>query len=296
MQWILPCVRYLAKYRLMEVLILQGAPFLGALFALQRIDDLEIPSFFLFLVGSVLLVIQIFLFNDWADIESDRKSSHRTAYLFTTQGVSPGHMLLFSSCLGVISLIIFACISLKALLLAVCVMCTGLAYSYPLIYTKGRPILSSLTHFIGQSLHFLLGYTLYSDLTSRGLTISVFFSLVFVGGHLNQEVRDTEGDLAAHIRTNATVFGKKVTLIMSHFLFTSAFIYLGLLAGLEIIAKEMAYLVAPYLVYASIFWWTFAAELSYKTVTRLQTGYRVIFVLIGLGITTIRLLELLTTK
>ncbi|MCP4676353.1 MAG: UbiA family prenyltransferase [Deltaproteobacteria bacterium] len=259
-------------------------------------DDLEIPSLFLLLIGSLLLVAQIFLFNDWADIESDGKSRHRTASLFTTPGVSPGQMLLFSSCLGVAGLIIFACISTQALLLAVGVMCAGFAYSYPLIYTKGRPILSSLTHFVGQSLHFLLGYTLYSDLNSRGLMISVFFSLVFVGGHLNQEVRDTKGDHAARIRTNSTVFGKKAALIVSHILFTGAFIYLGVLAGLGIIPREMAYLVAPYLVYASIFWRTFAAELNYKNVTRLQTGYRFIFVLIGLGITAIRLLELLTTN
>jgi 4-hydroxybenzoate polyprenyltransferase len=89
--------------------------------------------------------------------------------------------------------------------------------------------MSSINHLLGGALLFLLGYTLSRPFDLKGLLIGLFFGLAFAGGHLNQEVRDYEGDLLNGIRTNAVVFGRRRTFLASQLTFTAAY---GLLANL----------------------------------------------------------------
>jgi 4-hydroxybenzoate polyprenyltransferase len=165
-------------------------------------------------------------------------------------------------------------------------------YSWPAGGAKGLPVASSLAHLVGQCLQFLLGYTLQAAIDLRGVKLGLFFALVFVGGHLNQEVRDYETDRDSGIRTNAVTFGQRPVFFASHLLFAAAFVYLGWLAASGTVAREMVWLLLPFPVYAIAFWRAYAAGLGFASATRLRLVYRVVFAVIGVGIVAIRIGEI----
>ena len=103
-------------------------------------------------------------------------------------------------------------------------------YSHPAPSAKSAPVLSSLPHLLGGLLHFLLGYSLFDALDRRGILIGFFFALTFTAGHLNQEVRDHEGDRVNGLRTNAVFFGKERTFLAGLVLFMLAYADLAWLA------------------------------------------------------------------
>jgi len=296
MGWLAGCLTHLVRVRLMDIVFLQGAPVLGALFALGALDELDWLRAGLLFFGSICLVAFVFLFNDWADLRLDRNAPTKRGDLFTERGVSPRQMLVFSVLLAAASLTAMALLSWMALILAAGVALVGLLYSWPAGGAKGLPIASSAAHLVGQFLQFLLGYTLLAEPDLRGLKLAVFFALVFVGGHLNQEVRDHATDRASGIRTNAVAFGQRPVFLASLVLFTAAFAYLVWLALSDTVARETAYLVVLYPVYAIACWRAYAAGLGFASAIRLRLVYRLIFAAIGAGIVAIRLCELLLER
>src|SRR6185295_13969276 len=111
----------------------------------------------------------------------------------------------------------------------------SLLYSCSPRFGKSTPIVASINHLLGGMLHFLLGYTLTRDIDARGLVISLFFGLVFAAGHLNQEVRDYDGDRLNGIHTSAVVFGRRRAFLASLCTFTAAYAILAGLAALRIL-------------------------------------------------------------
>lgn len=69
----------------------------------------------------------------------------------------------------------------------------------------------------------------------RGILIALFFALTFTAGHLNQEVRDHEGDRATGHRTNAVAFGPVSAFIAGLGVFTLAYADLSLLAWMGLV-------------------------------------------------------------
>jgi 4-hydroxybenzoate polyprenyltransferase len=120
-------------------------------------------------------------------------------------------------------------------------------------------------------------------LDARSLAIALFFGLVFAGGHLNQEVRDYEGDLLNGIRTSAVVFGPRRTFLASLCIFTAAYATLGGLAALGILPRL--------LLLSAIVWplhvaWSLRAlrrGLVFETALWMQRRYRLLFAFIGLA-------------
>jgi 4-hydroxybenzoate polyprenyltransferase len=107
--------------------------------------------------------------------------------------------------------------------------------------------------------------------------------LVFAGGHLNQEVRDHDGDLLNGIRTSAVVFGCRRTFLASLFTFTAAYAILAGLAALGILPRL--------LLWSTILWplhvaWSLRAlqhGLGFETALWMQRRYRLLFACIGLA-------------
>ena len=105
----------------------------------------------------------------------------------------------------------------------------------------------------------------------------------FAGGHLNQEVRDYEGDLLNGIRTSAVVFGSRGTFLASLFTFTAAYAILAGLAALGILPRL--------LLWTTILWplhvaWSLRAlrrGLGFETALWMQRRYRLLFAFIGLA-------------
>jgi 4-hydroxybenzoate polyprenyltransferase len=275
---------YLSCIRYQDVLILQGSPLLGAAFSVHAFTLETVVRGAVFTLASMLLVAHIFSLNDWAGIALDANDPNKSADVFVTRGIRRRDVGVLSLGLLLASLLLFALLRGQTLLLGVAIAVLGAIYSLPSLNAKGIPVVSSLPHLIGGALHFLLGYSLFAAIDGRAILIGLFFALTFTAGHLNQEVRDYEGDRLNGIRTNAVAFGKTAAFLAGALLFTLAYADLFVLAYLGLVPPALAAL--PILLYPLHVFWsvaTWRAGLSFGNVSRFQNRYRVLYALIGLA-------------
>jgi 4-hydroxybenzoate polyprenyltransferase len=273
---------YVSCIRYQDVLILQGSPLLGAAFALHGITLETVMTGCVLALASMLLVAHIFSFNDWANIALDSNDPNKSADVFVTRGVSRRGVAVLSLGLLVASLLLLGLLRRQTLLLGIVIAVLGGLYSHPSFNAKGTPVISSLPHLIGGALHFLLGYSVFGAIDQRGVLIALFFALTFTAGHLNQEVRDHEGDRLNGIRTNAVVFGKHAAFAAGFLLFTLAYADLVFLAYRRIVPAPLG--VLPLLLYPVHVYWsvtTVRAGLSFAGISRFQNRYRLLYALIG---------------
>lgn len=276
-------VRYLSCLRPQEVLVLQGSPLLGAVFAVSRSWTENVGPLAILLVANICLVAHIFLLNDWAGLATDLTDPNKAAGVFTTRGVGRKEIGGLAAILLALSLLLFSRLGPGTLGLALAIAALSALYSLPRFNWKGRPFLNSAAHLAGGALHFLLGYSLGSAIDGRGLALAAFFGLTFAAGHLTQEVRDYHGDVLNSIETNAVIFGQRRTFAASLALFTLAYALLLILALQGILPRPLAALVALYPIHLRWSFKTLAEGLTYASLRRLQAGYRVLFAVIGLA-------------
>jgi 4-hydroxybenzoate polyprenyltransferase len=273
----LSCIRY------REILVLQGSPLLGAVFAMKEVSGAELRALAVFAVASVLLVAHIFMLNDWAGMSADLKDPNKAAGVFEAKGIGRREMGYVSVVLLVLSLLLMGLLGPRTLALAAAIAVLSLLYSGPASAAKGVPFVSSALHVAGGGLHFLLGYSLFSAIDERGMAIALFFALVFAGGHLNQEVRDHDGDRLNAIRTNAVTFGKRRTFMAGLVVFTLAYVQ-----GIALVARGLlprAVMVLAVLFPLHLYWSleTLAAGLTFQSIRRLQVRYRALFAIAGIS-------------
>jgi 4-hydroxybenzoate polyprenyltransferase len=282
MSWFLRCGAHLLRHRSLEVAVLQGSPALGMVLAMGWLGPSLLPQIVLLLVGSTLLVAHVFAFNDWSDADLDAEAPRKAESSFLRLGTTRRQMLAFSVVLGAAALAVLAVLPIPVPLFGGAVLGAGLLYSAPGFGLKRVPVLSSLIHVAGQGLHFLMGYALVVPLDGRGLRLALFFALVFTAGHLNQEVRDHDGDRKSGIRTNAVVFGRRFALFASGALFTLAFACLGWLAWRGDLPAPAVWLTGLFAVYAVALWRAVTTGITFEAVTYLQKIYRGVFYVIGI--------------
>jgi 4-hydroxybenzoate polyprenyltransferase len=273
---------YLRSIRYADVLVLQGAPVFGALYALDGFGLDAVPRLAVFTIGGVLLVAHVFSLNDWAGVHADGNDPNKAGKVFLTLGISRRSFGIFSLALLGASLLLFATLGGTTLALAAAVAALGVVYSHPALDAKGRPVVSSIPHVLGGLLHFLLGYSLFAPIDARGGLIALYFALTFTAGHLNQEVRDHDGDRLNGIRTNAVRFGRRAAFVASFAVFTLTYAHLGVLALTGMVPAAQAALLLLYPLHAA---WSLAAlrsGLTFEAVTRLQGRYRRLYAFIGL--------------
>lgn len=275
--------RYLSCLRPQDILALQGSPLLGAAFAIRNPGMHDLAPVTMLMVANVLLVAHIFMLNDWSGLNADLGDPNKMARVFTARGVGRREMAAVTAGLLALSLLLFAYLGPLTLALAFSIAALSALYSLPRFNWKGRPVLNTAAHLAGGILHFLLGYSLGNAIDAHGFAVATFFALIFAAGHLAQEIRDHEGDAANAIRTNAVVFGPRRTFLASLVLFTMAHAILLLLALTGILPRPLAALVVLYFV--QLFWSieTYRESLSYASVSRLQTRYRVLYAIVGLA-------------
>src|SRR5882724_4859847 len=214
--------RYLSCLRPQDILVLQGSPLLGAAFALRHPAMRDLGPLAILMVANVFLVTHIFMLNDWSGLTSDLADPNKAARVFTARGVGRREMIGLTVGLLAVSLLLFSRLGPITLGLSLAIATLSALYSLPRFNWKGKPLLNSVTHLAGGVLHFLLGYSVGSAADLRGVAIAIFFALIFVAGHLTQEVRDHLGDAVNGIRTNAVIFGPRQTFSASLILFTLA--------------------------------------------------------------------------
>jgi len=276
-------IRFFSSLRPQDILVLQGSPLLGAAFALRNPIAHLVPLAIL-VVGNVLLVSHIFMLNDWSGLTADAADPNKSTRVFTARGISQREIAAMTAGLLIASLLLFSRLGVMTLALAIGIAILSALYSLPRFNWKGRPLFNSAAHLAGGILHFLLGYSLGRVIDRRGVAIATFFALVFVAGHLMQEIRDHDGDAINSIRTNAVVFGPRRTFTAGLVVFALAHVILFTLALTGILPRALMALVA---LFALQLHWSLTAlrdGLTYASMSRLQTRYRVLYALIGMAI------------
>ncbi len=276
-------VQHFASTRALEVFALQASPIIGSFlggFTLERGSVIQLG---LLLLGSVALTAHVFVFNDWAGRSSDIRDPRRAMLVFARQDISSGQVARIAIAFFIFSNVAFAALGRPSVLLGAAIAVLSLLYSCSPWFGKDTPIAASINHLIGGMLHFLLGYTLFHPLDGSGLLISLFFGLVFAGGHLNQEVRDYEGDLLNGIRTSAVTFGCRRTFIASLCIFTAAYGLIVYLAAFGILPRRLLWIPVVWSLHIA---WSLQAlrrGLGFETALWMQFRYRILFALIGLA-------------
>ncbi|HYC60710.1 MAG TPA: UbiA family prenyltransferase [Thermoanaerobaculia bacterium] len=276
-------LRYLSCLRPQDILVLQGPPLLGAAFAIGLPALQDVRSLATLMVANILLVTHIFMLNDWSGLTSDFADPNKAARVFTTRGVAKKDIGVLTACLLIASLLLFSSVGLFAFGLAAAIATLSALYSLPRFNWKGRPLLNSLAHLTGGILHFLLGYSVERAIDGRGLATATFFALIFAAGHLTQEVRDHQGDTINSIRTNAVVFGQRRAFAASLVMFALAQVFLVVLSVKGILPRPLAALVVLFPLQLHWSLQTLREGLTYASVCRLQTRYRVLYAVIGMA-------------
>ena len=275
---------YLSCIRYPEVLLLQGSPLLGVAFGLQDPTGNKAVAALVFAAASFILVAHIWSFNDWAGLTTDLNDPNKSDRVFSTKGVSSRGLLLLSLSLLLASMCLFALLPRRTLFIAAIIAALGIFYSHPALNAKSHPILSSVPHLLGGIFHFLLGYSLFEAVDARGVLIGLFFALTFTAGHLNQEVRDYDGDRGNGLRTNAVFFGKERTFLAGLFIFTLAYADLAWLAYRALVPGVLGVLsLVAYPIHLVLALRALLRGLSFDSVARLQRGYRTLYALLGIG-------------
>jgi 4-hydroxybenzoate polyprenyltransferase len=246
----------LRHIRFDEVLVLQGTPLMGVAFSIGTITAGKLETLLLFLVGSILLVAHVFTLNDWADAAHGLKAPDPR--------VPSRHLFWFSLSLLIASLLVFALLGSRVVILGLIVAALGFSYSHPKLNAKGTPIASSVPHLIGGLFHFLLGYAVFMAIDERGILIALFFALTFAAGHLNHEVRDFDLDFHNNARTNAVAFGKR--------------------PAFRFVPRPLAFLALVF--YPLHLYWSLRAlrrDLNPETLDRFQIQYRSLYAVIGIS-------------
>ena len=276
-------VQHFASTRAPEVLALQASPILGSLLGGLSLERWGVIRPGLLLLGSLALTAHIFVFNDWAGYNSDIHDPRRATLVSAQQGISRREVAGVAIALLIFANFAFAIVGGMALLFGAAITALSFLYSCSASFGKSTPVMGSINHLLGGALHFLLGYTLVHTLDANSVVMSLFFGLVFAGGHLNHEVRDYEGDLLNGIRTTAVVFGRQRTFLASLSSFTAAYAIPASLAALGILPRLLLWSPIVWLLHVT---WSLRAlqhGLGFETALWMQRRYRLLFALIGLA-------------
>lgn len=277
-------VRLLSCIRFDEVLVLQGAPMLGAVFAMEQLSVDGAKLLLLLTIGNVFLVAHVFLLNDWAGIYEDIRDPARSGKVFLNRGIQRHEVGFLLTGMLLLSLMTLGQLGPVTLSLGIGIAVASVLYSFPGVYLKGVPVANSLLHLFSGMLHFLLGYSVFSGLDAYGVEVALFFAVIFSAGHLTQEVRDFEADRRNGIQTNAVRFGKRHCFVVAFLLFTIADALLVALAVTGAVPLMLGMVILS--VYPLHGYWTLQAlrnGLPFSCVRRLQIRYRLLYAGVGVA-------------
>jgi 4-hydroxybenzoate polyprenyltransferase len=276
-------LRHFASTRGLEACVLQASPLLGAYLGGLGLDADGVSRLGLLLLGSTALTAHVFVLNDWAGYTSDARDPRRASLGPDGYSISRDQIAHVAIALLILANVAFAAVGASAMLFGAGIAVLSLVYSLSPSLGKSTPIAASLNHLIGGALHFLLGYTMLHAVDARGVALSLVFGLVFAAGHLNQEVRDYEFDLANGIRTSAVAFRRRRGFLASFCLFTAAYLLIVGLAALGVLPSILILSAIAWLMQAG---WSLQAlrrGLGFETALWMQRRYRLLFALVGLA-------------
>ncbi len=237
-------------------------------------------------LGSFFVMAAIFAVNDWADIHLDLQNTLKRENTFLEKGIKPGHMLALAISLAAAGITIFARLSGLHVVIATAALLFGVVYSVPIRGVRGKsiPVFSSLLHFAGTLLAFLLGALTYAPASWSNLMVGAYPAVLITAGHLIQEVEDYEEDRISGCQTNAVRYGRKAIFISGSVLFGLSFLLLFWLARQGLLPGVIQYAPILYLPYVAFGTQAHRAGLSRDSVRRLRRQYRLLFAVVILAI------------
>jgi len=232
--------KYLAVLRVKEIVGKAGFFMVGTLFARPEITvDNTFRASHFFLV-CLLNGVAIYLINAGLGYRHDAANER----LKGTQQLNRPGILTVGFSLAVIALIWIYLFSEQLILPSIIVYMLWTIYSLPKGF-KGIPLMGMTCAFVAQLFHFHIGYMAFSHYTVYSIAVSVYFGLLFAGGHALHEVIDHDADQQARLRTSAVTFGRHAVFQLSTVLFAIAAVHLVFIAWYGIIEWKI---IAPYLV------------------------------------------------
>lgn len=268
-------MKLVKKIRLAEILLMTGF----VLIAIPFLPESSVTSVLiarnsaLLFVANFLLLVAVYSANGFFGFKADRLNPRLSEHQFST----PRKYQAVTVVTLVSSLFLLWALNTDLPYLGALSFFLWVFYSAP-GGAKGRPILGTVVHLLGQMLQFHLCILAFARPTVSTLAVSAYFGLLFASGHLMHEVKDHESDAAAGIRTNAVVFGPNRVIAFYRFaIFIIPIYWLALRLGGLITERQ--------------FWPFFAASLAHVTLTfvgRMRLGgdpyqraYRIMYFVAG---------------
>ena len=274
--------RWLSCIRFDEVAALQATPLIGAIFSAGSLSGGHVLALAVMMAANVCLVAHVFVLNDWSGIDGDLKDPDRASRTFAAKGLTRTELGYLAGLLLAISLVLFGLLNTRVFLFGAAIAGLSALYSAPALHWKGSPLLNSTLHFVGGSVHFLLGYSAFGAIDTRALVVSCFFGLVFTAGHFTHEAIDHEVDRLNGIRTNAVAFGKARSFSAGLVLFTLSYGFVAALGVLRFVPPALIFAAGLIPVHLLASFQAIRAGLTPQSLRRLQRCYRVLFAIVGI--------------
>jgi 4-hydroxybenzoate polyprenyltransferase len=250
--------KLLAGLRIKEIIGKAGFFMVGVIFSNPQASSTNLLIAIQFFCLCMLNGVAIYLINAGLGYQQD-KSNERLYELHT---FNRSATLISGTLLLAVSLMLLYFFSSNLLIPALAIYFIWTLYSLPK-GLKGIPLLGLLSSFVAQVLHFHIGYLVFSDCSNTSILISIYFGLLFTGGHALHEVIDFEADTTANVNTSAVFFGRKKIWFASNYIFGLAAVYISSLAYFSVLSWSV---VLPYLFAFGIQqWFLFAIPSTWIT-------------------------------
>jgi 4-hydroxybenzoate polyprenyltransferase len=193
---------FLKKIRFLEAFLMTGFVMISVVFSDgPHLPQRLFPCVTLFL-GTIALLISIYAINSYYGFFNDQSN----ARFLNKQFSARSSYLLIALVALLLSLGILASIDIRLISLSVGNFILWSLYSGP-NGAKSLPVVGTLIHFLAQIILFQFGFIAFAHVSSESLLISIFFAILFSGGHLIHELKDYEPDRKCAIKTNAVMYG-----------------------------------------------------------------------------------------
>ena len=197
---------FVKKIRMVESTMMIPFFFIGYVFTQPQISVHTLPNIIFLIFSFYLLIQSIYLLNSYFGKKHDKKNKRFTGITIVNKQAEL-KFILFSILLLIITLTINILNDWNGWYLIVINYILWILYGLPLINFKSNFLMGSFIHFISGIINFLIGYSAGSEITCAGLAISVYFSLLFVAGHMHHMVIDYEADKDAKLQTLPSIIG-----------------------------------------------------------------------------------------
>lgn len=274
---------YFKSVRWFEIAVRMGAPVIAILIALPAFNLITGFKALHAFIAFFLLWAHGYAFNEWGGYGFDKLDASKAKTPLLAGHVSSNEFLILSISFAAISVLLYAMLDMKFLIIVFFDIIMGILYVHPKILLKNVPIASFVILFIVSVNDFLLGWLVFSPSITQGLLIGIYFGLLGITGQHFHEAGDYDSDKKANIRTNAVRFGKKNIFIIGFIFYTLSCIYFILLSLLQIIPQYLyIVLLITYPIYFVIFYKCLKSSMGFSDIHCFVKRYRQLYGFIGL--------------